>query len=44
MEETESDFGVHDISGLIEVRNEFGLRTELGKEQHNVNLEIRERR
>jgi len=41
VEETESAFGIFDITGAITIRNPHGVRTALGDKQNGVTLNVR---
>jgi len=42
VEETDSDFGIFDITGTVTVRNPYGVKTRLGEKQHEVTLVVKE--
>jgi hypothetical protein len=40
VQETDSDFGIFDVTGTITARNPYGVRTRLGEKQQGVTLEV----
>jgi polygalacturonase len=42
VEETESDFGISDVTGTVAVRNPHGVKTALGGKQQGVTLVVKE--
>lgn len=42
VEETDSDFGIFDVTGTITVRNPYGVKQRLGDKQEHVTLVVKE--